>query len=158
MSFFDTPQYLALKKLENRLREINTAKNRDNYKKVIDFCKKMAESDYNNIGYDEITKDYKWNKFDISKDAGEPVEEVMSAINGWKMYINNSWTHLVAKSDETGECTIYPEKELMMCKDLTIDELTKVNEIKYQFGGSILEQAERVADRSKNKEMVKRAR
>jgi hypothetical protein len=67
-NFFDTFQFKKFEKIRDRVIVVNTLKNFEYYVSILSECKRLCESQFNNVGFDKQKKCYRW-ELDIKKDC-----------------------------------------------------------------------------------------
>lgn len=141
-SFFTTQEFTFMKRLRDRLTELNTENNYKKYKECLAKCKEIAATKYDRVGWREDQGDYAWAKFDEALFAPTMISfggyEQLSPIHDEVMFMTEDHSQMAFK-DGQGVVVRYNEFETNKMRDLTMQEFQEVHKIKTNFKGKVVE-------------------
>jgi hypothetical protein len=153
-----TKEFRFLKDLQERLNNIKSENNVKIYNDHLKLCIRLCKEKYNNIGYDEESDSYSWDK----KNHGPVMinfgnfDKGLSFISGWILFMSESLEYWALKNEESKLVVNYSPDETKLLKNKNIKELQEIHKIKINFEGCVEDgQEKRNVVSKKNKGLVK---
>ena len=138
--FFQSNEFKLLKKIEARVSMLNTRGNYLKYVNQVGICRGIARTDFSNVGWREDLGVYAWE----SRNKFGPEVELMDGLEwdmGQKIYMSKDMRNWVVKMpDET--LIQYTENDTEKLRDSSIRELRRINKIRYEFEGELIDAEE----------------
>lgn len=140
--FFKTREFREFNEVVERLKTVNTRRNRDLYFEKRNQCIQICGAEFGNIGFDKESGRYRW---DMSESCfGKPVIKVKSEVLRDFIYIFEDGTGMMIR-EQSGKWILYNESEvdriIEMCEKKDIDRkklLTVLHDLKTIFEGDLL--------------------
>jgi hypothetical protein len=139
-SFFQTPQFKVFEKIRDRVMVVHTQKNREKYGTALNECKNLCLVKYNNVGYDDKKKCYRWelnpDKFPplMTKMHSEKLKRNIYIANDGNMVLIENGSNFIKLMSKEIDVLLEREREA----ERPANWLEKILFFKSEFEGVIL--------------------